>query len=319
MVNPADSANEATMIEPAKSLEDTALDWVILLNSGKATAADQRAYQQWRALDSEHQRLVDDALALWAMIGQTPTAQRFVADEVPRKVRRAWWPALAASVLLALAGVTGWQQWPALNADYHTSVGAQQSLTLADGSKVMLNSASAISVDFTANQRTVTLRSGEAWFEPAADTRPFVVGAGDERLEARSAQFSVRREGEVLSLVVSSGQVQFSGAHQPVLVQANQRLVHQAGQPLLAQQPVDAASLTAWQRGKLIFNGRPMGEVIAELERYQHGRILISDRQLAALPVSGVFDLDDPEGLLRTLEQRFPLKVTYLPWLAVLH
>ena len=129
----------------------------------------------------------------------------------------------------------------------------------------------------------------------------------------------MRREGDALTLVVGSGQVQLSGAHQPVLVQADQRLEHQSGQPLFAQQNVDAASLTAWQRGKLIFNGRPLGEVIGELERYQHGRILISDRELAALPVSGVFELNDPQGSLRTLEQRYPLKVTYLPWLAVLH
>ena len=133
------------------------------------------------------------------------------------------------------------------------------------------------------------------------------------------SSFSVRRDGGDLTVVVRSGQVQFSGDHQPMLLQADQRLQHRAGQPLLAQQKVDAASLTAWQRGKLIFNGRPLGEVIGELERYQHGRIVISDAQLAALPVSGVFDLNDPQGLLRTLEQRYPLKVTYLPWLAVLH
>lgn len=304
------------MTQSTQSLEDTALDWVVLLNSGKATAADQRAYQQWRALSPEHQTVADEAQALWAMLGHTPTAQRHMA---PAKPRKAWWPALAASVVLAVAGVAGWQQWPALNADYHTGVGQQQSVTLADGSKVMLNSASALSVDFTASERTVTLRSGEASFEPAADARPFVVRSADEHLQTRSGVFSVRRDGDTVTLVVSAGQVQFSGAHQPVLVQANQRLQHRAGQPLLAQQPVDAASLTAWQRGKLIFNGRPLGEVIGELERYQHGRIVISDRELAALPVSGVFDLNDPEGLLRALEQRYPLKVTYLPWLAVLH
>ncbi|MNP24617.1 fec operon regulator FecR [compost metagenome] len=206
-----------------------------------------------------------------------------------------------------------------LNSDYHTSVGQQQAVTLADGSKIILNSASAVSVAFSAEERTVILRAGEALFEPAADVRPFVVRSGDEQMQAGSAVFSVRRDGKALTLVVSAGQVQLKGAHQPVLVQADQRLEYQSGQPLLAQQKVDAASLTAWQRGKLIFNGRPLAEVMGELERYQHGRILISDRELAALPVSGVFELNDPQGSLRTLEQRYPLKVTYLPWLAVLH
>jgi transmembrane sensor len=59
--------------------------------------------------------------------------------------------------------------------------------------------------------------------------------------------------------------------------------------------------------------------VLAELERYQHGRILLSDSKLAALEVSGVFDLNEPQALLHTLEQRYGLKVTYLPWLAVVY
>lgn len=313
------SSHDAPMTEPSQSLEDTALDWVVLLNSGKATAADQLAYEQWRALSPEHQGVADEAQSLWAMLGHTPTARQFKAPPPVAHRARAWWPALAASVVLAVAGVFGWQQWPALNSDYHTGVGQQQTVTLADGSKVILNSASALSLAFSADERTVILREGEALFEPAADARPFVVRSGDERLQASGGAFSVRRDGDALTLVVSAGQVQLSGAHQPVLVQADQRLQHQSGQPLLAQQKVDAASLTAWQRGKLIFNGRPLGEVIGELERYQHGRILISDRELAALPVSGVFELNDPQGSLRTLEQRYPLKVTYLPWLAVLH
>lgn len=306
------------MTDSPQSLEDTALDWVVLLNSGKATAEDQRAYQQWRALSAEHQAVADEAQSLWAMLGHTPTARQLKPQPVARRAR-AWWPALAASVVLAVAGLVGWQQWPTLNSDYHTGVGQQQTVTLADGSKVILNSSSAVSVTFSADERTVILRAGEALFEPVNDSRPFVVRSGDERLQSSNGVFSVRREGDALTLVVGSGQVQLSGAHQPVLVQADQRLEHRSGQPLFEQQNVDAASLTAWQRGKLIFNGRPLGEVIGELERYQHGRILISDRELAALPVSGVFELNDPQGSLRTLEQRYPLKVTYLPWLAVLH
>lgn len=313
------------MTDPLDSLEDAALDWVMLLNSGQATAAQRMQYQQWRQSSSAHAAAADEAQQLWSDLGMTATAQQHAAaaqKPAPLRVspRRARWPALVASLVLAVVGYSGWQQWPALTADYHTAVGQQQKITLADGSTVTLNSASALSVAYSGTERRVILRAGEALFEPLADAqRPFVVSVGEERVQSAASVFSVRREGAELTLVVSAGQVQLSGAHPPVLLQADQRLQHRPGQPLLAQQHVDAASLTAWQRGKLIFNGRPLGEVIGELERYQHGRILLSDSQLAALPVSGVFDLNDPQGLLRTLEQRYPLKVTYLPWLAVLH
>lgn len=282
--------------QPIADLSDDALDWQVLLHSGHASAADRDRYQRWRGLSAEHRLAAEDAEALWGDLGHTQAAA--VLPKAPVR-RHGWGRAIAASLLLALVSYGGWQQAPALMADYHTSTGERRTVTLEDGSKVTLNSASALSVNFTGERRRVSLEAGEALFEPAADPRPFVVESGAEAVQGSDAVFSVRRQGETSTVVVSRGQAQVGGR--------------------LLQVSPDAQAQTAWQRGKLIFNGRPLREVIAELERYQHGRILISDSQLGALQVSGVFDLNDPHGLLRTLEQRYALKVTYLPWLAVLY
>jgi len=289
---------EARMSEPLPltDLSDAAIDWQVLLHSGTATAADRARYQRWRELSAEHRLAAEDAEALWGDIGQTQVAAQLPL--APRR-RRPWGAAIAAAALLALVGYGGWQQAPALLADYHTSTGERRTLTLEDGSRVTLNSASALSVHYSGERRTLSLREGEALFEPAADPRPFVVDSGGEPVQGTGAVFSVRRQGQASSVVVARGEAR-------------------VGERLVQASP-DAQAQTAWQRGKLIFNGRPLREVIAELERYQHGRILISDSQLGAMEVSGVFDLDDPHGLLHTLEQRYALKVTYLPWLAVLY
>lgn len=289
---------EARMSEPLPftDLSDDALDWQVLLHSGTATAADRARYQRWRGLSAEHLAAAEDAEALWGDIGQTEAAAQLPA--APRR-RRHWGSAIAASLVLALVGYGGWLQAPALLADYHTSTGERRTVTLEDGSRVTLNSASAFSVNYSNERRTVSLREGEALFEPAADPRPFVVDSGGEAVQGSGAVFSVRRQGSTTAVVVTQGEAR-------------------VGQRLVQASP-DAQAQTAWQRGKLIFNGRPLREVIAELERYQHGRILISDSRLGAMEVSGVFDLNDPHGLLRTLEQRYALKVTYLPWLAVLY
>ncbi|MBS7562637.1 MULTISPECIES: FecR family protein [Pseudomonas] len=311
-------AADIPMTEHSQSLEDAALEWQVLLHSGNATAAQRMAYQQWRQTSPAHAAAAQEAQQLWGDLGQTRAAEQHRAATATGSWRG--WPALVASLVLAVASGVGWWQWPALTSDYHTAVGQQQHITLADGSRVTLNSGSALSVAYSAGERRVILQSGEALFEPVADPqRPFVVQADAQYLHSAASAFSLRRDGSRLTVVVREGQVQFTGDHAPVLLQADQRLQYQSGQPLLAQQAVDAASLTAWQRGKLIFNGRPLGEVIGELERYQHGRILISDSQLAALAISGVFDLHDPQGSLQALQQRYPLQVTYLPWLAVLH
>ena len=123
-----------------------------------------------------------------------------------------------------------------------------------------------------------------------------MVDTAGAAVQGRAATFSVRRDGRV---VLARGEAKVG--EQPLAVAA------------------DAGAQLAWQRGKLIFNGKPLGQVLQELERYRHGRIVLSDSKLAAMEVSGVFDLDEPQALLRTLEQRYGLKVTYLPWLAVVH
>ena len=46
---------------------------------------------------------------------------------------------------------------------------------------------------------------------------------------------------------------------------------------------------------------RPPLELLAELQRYHATDILVSDPDIAAMTVSGVFDLDNPEATLRAL------------------
>ncbi|MFO3723040.1 FecR family protein [Pseudomonas sp. HLMP] len=283
--------------QPLSDLSDDALDWQVLLHSGNASAADRSRYQRWCRLSPAHAEAAREAEALWLDIGHTVSAQVFEAAPAPRK--RRWLAGIAASVVLVLAGYTGWQQAPVWLADYHTGIGQRQSITLADGSRVTLNSASALSVAFNERERRVLLEAGEALFETAPDPRPFVVETAGAPVQGGEAVFSVRREASGSRVVLAQGEATVGGRTLPV--------------------SPDAQAQTAWQRGKLIFNGKPLGQVLAELERYQHGRILLPDTQLAALEVSGVFDLDDPQALLRTLEQRYALKVTYLPWLAVVH
>ncbi|WP_313645775.1 FecR domain-containing protein [Pseudomonas sp.] len=281
--------------QPFTDVSDDALDWQVLLHSGNATPQDRARYQRWCLLSQAHAAAAEEAEALWQALGHTQSARTLQPGSVPRHSRR-WAVGIAACLLLAIAGLTGMQRLPVWTADYHTGVGQLQTLTLADGSRVTLNSATVLDVMFTGSERRIKLQAGEALFETTDDSRPFVVQTAHETVQGRAATFSVRDNGEV------------------VLAQGELR---RAEQPLAVTR--DASARMAWRRGKLIFNGKPLGQVLTELERYQHGRIVLSDPRLAALQVSGVFDLNEPQALLRTLEQRYGLEVTYLPWLAVVH
>ncbi|MBP3865173.1 MAG: FecR domain-containing protein [Pseudomonas sp.] len=299
-------------------LDDQAIDWQTLLHSGEASARQRLDYQRWQQLSPAHKTAAQEAEALWADIGLTASAEQHRAR--PRRRAYRWANGLAAGLLLAVLGYGATDYVPSWSDTHHTGVGQRQQWLLSDGTRVTLNSATALSVDFTGNQRSVILRKGEALFELADDpSRPFIVQAGQDRVAAKNGAFSVRRDAVQTRVLVASGAVQVQHQTQTLELQPNQQALYQAGQAVAERQQVDANALTAWHRGKLIFNRKPLQDVLAELERYQYGRIVLPDATLGAMQISGVFDLNDPQNLLHTLEQRYGLNITYLPFVAWVH
>ena len=299
-------------------LDDQAIDWQTLLHSGTATARQRLDYQRWQQLSPAHKTAAQEAEALWSDIGLTASAGQHRAR--PRRRVYRWTSGLAAGLVLAVLGYGAVEYVPGWADTHHTSVGQRQQWLLSDGTRVTLNSATALSVDFTASQRKVTLRKGEALFELADDpSRPFVVQAGQDSVQASNATFSVRRDTGQTRVLVATGAARVQHQAQTLELQANQQALYRPGRQDAERQQVDANAVTAWQRGKLIFNRKPLQDVLAELERYQYGRIVLPDATLGAMQISGVFDLNDPQNLLHTLEQRYGLNITYLPFVAWVH
>ncbi|MEL7936476.1 FecR family protein [Pseudomonas delhiensis] len=294
-------------------LENQALDWLVELHSGRVEAGRRREFIQWRAQSPEHESAARSAEALWGALPATRVARRH------RLLRPRRLAVVAAAACVAALAVAAALPTPVagIYADYATRTGERRLIELADGSRVWLNSASALSVDFSASRRSLRLYGGEALFEVAKDAqRPFVVHAGDGEVTAVGTRFDVDSRGPDVQVAVTEGVVRVEAGGKPaVRLAAGERLAYQAAPGPV--QPLDLDSASAWQRGKLIFNQRPLGEVLAELERYLPGRILLTDEALRRHKVSGVFDLDDPDALLQTLQRLQPVQVTRLPWLVV--
>ncbi|MGC4009716.1 MAG: FecR family protein [Pseudomonas sp.] len=300
------------------SLSDEAIERLVRLHSGSAGAAERMDFLRWRGLSAEHERAAREAEALWGALPETHHAEDY--RRRARRPRRLL--ALAAAACVAAIAVTIALPEPlaGLYSDYATRTGERRMLELADGSRVWLNSDSALSVDFSAQQRRLYLHSGEALFEVAKDAaRPFIVEAKGGEVRAVGTRFDVDSRGPQVRVDVTEGVVQVNSAGSaPVRLSAGERLSYRERVAPDPVQPLDLSSASAWQRGKLIFNQRPLGEVLDELERYVPGRIVLTDSALRQHKVSGVFDLKDPDALLKTLERLQPVKVTHMPWLVLI-
>ncbi len=302
------------------ALFEQASAWFFRLRAPDVSAAERADFQAWLAAGPERARAwaeVEDmmadlrrpaAQARAALVaeGRYPVA----AGRGQRTRHRVGLIAAACClmVVLGLGATFGPAQIDRLRADHVTAVGERRVVTLADGSQVELNTDTALSVEMTETGRRIMLWRGEAWFDVVADSaRPFVVVAGDDEVVVLGTAFSVARRGPDLRVDVARGLVEV-GAGRPRT--ARLRLAAGQGVELTASGPgpvhaVEATTVFAWRRGQLVFLDQPLAQVVAELNRYRPGRIVILDRDLAGKRVTGVFELDRlgaaPAAFERTL------------------
>jgi transmembrane sensor len=189
----------------------------------------------------------------------------------------------------------------------------------------MLNTDTALNVVFSPQEREVYLLKGEAAFSVAPDSmRSFTVRSQDTATTALGTKFLVQTQSDSVTVTVSEHAVQVSSpdstTSSPIVIREGQQISHLTDGGWGAAQSVDANQASAWQRGKMIFQAQPLGAVVADLNRYRHGHIFILNPSLRSLPVTGVFEINDPDAALRVIEQTLGIRDTTLsPYFLFLH
>lgn len=243
-----------------------------------------------------------------------------------RRLRFVWGAALGVAATALAAALALWLWMPGAVQFYHTRAGEQRSILLADGSRVTLNSASTVEVELGKRRRIVRLLSGEALFQVSHDpARPFDVYADGAVVRAIGTEFNVNLtpryaevtvlEGRVAVMSEAQATVPLAGAAslgRPMLrkfpAPAGAMILGVAQQVLItshgmhAPRPVnDLAATTAWTRGQLVFEHRPLGEVVDEFDRDGGPPIELDSAALRARRVTGVIQMNDPQSLLEFL------------------
>lgn len=293
-------------------LRDEALAWIAYLHSGNETANDWASFESWRRWDAARGKAAEDAEKLWETLGPALTP--------PKPPRKPIIPGLvlAALCLAGIAFASGVFGPPAsFFADYRTSVGEVKTITLGDGSRVDLDTATSFDVD--AEQRSIVLHTGQIFVEVKPDpVHPFSVKAGDLTVRALGTAFVVRRDEGAATVVVTEHTVSVSRQSESIRVTAGQSLTYSPQAGFQQLRTVNIDERTAWRRKELIFGGQPLSELVKEVERYHRGKILILDDTIRRLPVSGVFDVTDADTLFESIELALPVSVTRLPGITIL-
>lgn len=295
---------------------DEAADWLLQLHDGAVKESDRIACERWRQRSPEHARAWARAELLMNKFGGLPQGLAMPAlNRSARAERRA---AVAKLAALLLAVPVSWSAWHLVEAsewtaDHHTVTGERRNITLADGTRVALNTATAIDVHFDAKRRTIKLRAGEILVQTAPDTaalhRPFSVNSIEGNMEALGTRFSVRQQDGFTHLAVLEGAVRITPTDGN---DASQRILHAGQQASFSSRTVDAIAeadnaVIAWVHGMLMADKMRLQDFAVELERYRKGIVRV-DPALANLPISGAFPLADTDRTLVMLVSTYPIE-----------
>ncbi|MBY0434844.1 MAG: FecR domain-containing protein [Cyclobacteriaceae bacterium] len=312
-----DSINE----QIAKSLarETSAEEEAALMSWRQQASANEKHYQDlekaFDAGDRYYQSQSKAELAIdldkeWAHL----QSRLMEAEEAP--VRTLWSGQtlrIAAGILLVAISsfVVYW-----MNRDQSTVIVASaetRSLTLPDGSTVVLNRNSSLSYtgDFSEGVRSVTL-TGEAFFEIVRnEQRPFQIQAQATTVEVLGTSFSVRAyQGEPeVAVTVQTGLVKFSSTESEVKLQAGERGVFTPATRKIAKAPNEDANFLSWKTHKIIFESTSLQAVVETLNRAYGSQIMISATVPATCAVTASFDQQSLEAVLAVLKST--LNLTY--------
>ncbi|OAI27625.1 iron dicitrate transport regulator FecR [Methylosinus sp. R-45379] len=298
-----------------------AVNWWIRMRAGALSAAEKAEFDAWRAADPANAAAFDDMAEMCGFVESlAPSRQAEPPRAATRRPSLAGVATIAAALCLAIAvGFGDLATW--LRSDIYAGVGDRKSVTLEDGSRVELNASSAIALHFEPGRRRLTLLEGEAWFQVAPDTaRPFVVEAAGGSVTALGTAFDIAIDKGEARVTVTEHSVAVASGGASVVVGEGAQSAFSAERAARAPEAVDVKRATAWRRGRLIFENKPLGEVLAALGRHRRGYVYCIGEASCARRVTGVFDAENPAQALREIEAFLGLRaIQVTDYLILLH
>ena len=307
-----------TLLPGARSIRLAAAEWHDRRERDGWTKEDEAALAAWLAQSPAHRIAFLRIDAAWKRADRLNALRSSGRGGRFAMLAHFWPTAIRMAAAAAVVAVIGFVAAPYFEKSpvqsYSTTVGGRETLALADGSRIELNTDTSVRVEITGERRTVWLDSGEAFFQVRHDAaRPFVVRVGDRRITDIGTKFVVRRDESRMKVAVLEGEVELDA------VQAGRapKLLKQGDVAVATGNTVSISRKTqrtltnelGWQRGVLVFDNVTLAEAAAEFNRYNRQKIVIADPSAAHITIGATLPQNDVPAFARVAQKIFGLHV----------
>jgi transmembrane sensor len=294
-----------------------AAGWLVKQQEKPLTATEQKQLEQWQQSNKDNQFAWQRAQHFINQVDTLPKDIAYAVLNRPDDEKRRF--NIGKLALLLASGPLIWgtyktvdiQQW---SADYRTAKGQQKQVTLPDGTKVKLNTATAFDISFDDKIRLLSLREGEIQVHTATtdsqELKPFIVKTQDAILSPFDANFTVRQYSELTRVGVIEGRVKVvpklaNDAEGNVFKTGHQ--VELSSHAFLSHKPL-ATDTISWLDNMLAVHNMPLNKFIQEVSRYHRGLLRVSP-DIANIDVSGAFPVQDINIIFNMLSHTYPINI----------
>lgn len=307
--------------EIPQSIHEAAEKW-LARHAGQSDPASDRDFALWIDADSRHRIAYDLIKRDWQLgtllqerhVGQNRSLHR--APIWMRQKTHIAAAGLGAAILLGVASVGLLRpggpftiSTAAQAAVYETALGEIRTISLTDGSTVILDTASRLRVQLSGSERRLDLDRGRARFQVAEDERRvFRVRVAGGEIVAPGTMFDVSLISAHPLVTVLGGSVELrqpnAGGETRMLVPGQSMVLDGR----MAERTASSAE-ARWVSGMLALDATPLAEAVAAINRYNRTQIRLAELFPVPLRVTGAFKVRDPEGFARAVATSFHLKV----------
>lgn len=312
------------MTEASKSATDTdlvAADWVQRRHLWTWADADQVEFDAWLAESDANRVAYLRQNAVWSAAGRlNALRQQQPMRQIKPVAKSGSWRLfryVAAAAVVAAVGASSFAYFrPPADNTYVTPVGGRKIISLADGTRIELNTDSALRIRGGAIRQVALLR-GEAYFDVQHNgADPFAVTASGYRITDLGTKFLVRASTGAVRVSVLEG----SAAVTPVSGQKAQRsalllpgdvAVANAGGLTVKKEPVaSVATALGWRRGLLTFKDTQLVDAVGEFNRYNTHKLRIGSAEVGRLKINGTFRAENADVFATSVQELFGLRIS---------
>lgn len=318
---------------PASEINDAALEAAACWHARLAAEDDggttvRQEFERWLSSDAVNRAAFEKICLSLAQVDVFAAEREIIAirrdaldrahrsADFERITRRRRWASVAAAVcFMALAGVLFVVFRASPLQQFTTADGERRVITLRDGSQLSMDASTRITVAYSKAARHLEILQGQTRFAVARDvSRPFTVTARDRTVVATGTMFNVDLLNHALLVTLIEGRVRVESAAgaEPLEMLADQQLRIDA-EGAVVRSRVNTTEISAWERGKLVFENEPLPRAIERVNRYSQRKISFDEGKMNRLHVSGVFNIGDMKAFVEGVTASLPVRADELP------